>query len=232
MNDKQENYVGFALIIALIAGVTIVWNLKFDKIEHTQLISEHKDHKVWDHYQDDSLKIKKTDIQPIENSFPFRNISSEQYHDRRAYPGAPPVIPHPLMIGNIKLDQCLSCHLKGGVVPSLGKIAPVSPHPHFISCRQCHVPQMTQELFVDNNWDKVSPPKTDLSALPGGPPPIPHSLQLRENCNSCHGPKSSLVQLRSPHPERVNCRQCHVPALVKGDFTRKISSLPTKNDSK
>lgn len=39
---------------------------------------------------------------------------------------------------------------------------------------------------------------------------IPHGTQLRSDCLSCHGPPG-LVGLRTPHPDRQACVQCHAP---------------------
>ncbi len=48
-------------------------------------------------------------------------------------------------------------------------------------------------------------------ATPGAPPTIPHTLQLWENCLTCHAGSASRVEIRTSHPERPRCRQCHVP---------------------
>ncbi len=40
------------------------------------------------------------------------------------------------------------------------------------------------------------------------PPTIPHSLQNRTNCISCH--EAEIRPPVTPHPERKNCQQCHV----------------------
>jgi nitrate reductase cytochrome c-type subunit len=45
----------------------------------------------------------------------------------------------------------------------------------------------------------------------GAPPTIPHPLQLRENCLACHAGPASRPEIRTSHPERARCRQCHVP---------------------
>jgi hypothetical protein len=45
--------------------------------------------------------------------------------------------------------------------------------------------------------------------MPGSPPPIPHALQMRENCRACHAGPGAVSGLRTTHPERVTCRQCH-----------------------
>jgi nitrate reductase (cytochrome), electron transfer subunit len=131
------------------------------------------------------------------------------YHSRRAYPGAPPWIPHPVDDGDPLERGCLACHVDGGWVPRFQAYAPVVPHPDFTSCRQCHVPRTGQESFRPTTWETVPGPRIDRSALPGSPPPIPHALQMRENCVACHGGPAAVVEIRTTHPERVSCRQCH-----------------------
>jgi cytochrome c-type protein NapB len=52
-------------------------------------------------------------------------------------------------------------------------------------------------------------PEKGLRAWPGAPPTIPHPTNMRGECLSCHGPDGK-VGMRSSHPWRVSCRQCHV----------------------
>jgi nitrate reductase (cytochrome), electron transfer subunit len=137
----------------------------------------------------------------------------EVFYSRRAYPGAPPVIPHRLFEDrSFGGNSCLACHRDGGYSPPFKAFAPVTPHPNLVNCRQCHVPQPEKALFRPNDWTRISGPSINQEALPAGPPPIPHTLQLRENCVACHGGPGAVAEIRSPHPERANCRQCHVPA--------------------
>ncbi|OGH63538.1 MAG: hypothetical protein A3I06_05180 [Candidatus Lindowbacteria bacterium RIFCSPLOWO2_02_FULL_62_12] len=96
----------------------------------------------------------------------------------------------------------------------------MTPHPNFSSCRQCHVPRLTDKLFRETAWATVARPKTGLRAMPGAPPAIPHSLQMRENCLACHSGPSSVPAIRSSHPDRGNCRQCHVPRVTDEPFER------------
>lgn len=132
------------------------------------------------------------------------------YYRRRAYPGAPPVIPHPLKADmDREATSCLACHERGGFVVQWKAFAPVTPHPGFLSCRQCHVPAITEAVFRETRWQSVSPPSLKRSALPGSPPQIPHGLQMRENCIACHGGAAAPKEIRTSHPERVSCRQCH-----------------------
>ncbi|NER13655.1 cytochrome C [Leptobacterium flavescens] len=140
----------------------------------------------------------------------FRTL--ETYYDNRAYHGAPPSIPHPVeseisMGGKV----CLKCHQNGGFVEKYSAYAPVTPHPDMINCRQCHVAENASNLFKETNWEKKDAPAVGVNnAMEGSPPVIPHQLQLRENCLSCHAGPSAPVEIRVTHPERINCRQCHV----------------------
>lgn len=135
------------------------------------------------------------------------------YYERRAYPGAPPTIPH-----TVKLDMaeagnsCLQCHAQGDYVTKFSAYSPVTPHPEMTNCRQCHVPQQDASVFRAVDWHSVRPPTLGRTVLPGGPPPIPHALQMRENCLACHSGPAAIREIRSGHPERLQCRQCHVPA--------------------
>lgn len=135
------------------------------------------------------------------------------YYDNRAYPGAPPSIPHPVkeersMGGN----TCLQCHQNGGFADKFNAYAPVTPHPEMVSCRQCHIAQLTKTRFKETAFAKVLAPTVgNNNALLGSPPVIPHQIQMRENCLSCHAGPAAPKEIRVTHPERINCRQCHVP---------------------
>ena len=131
------------------------------------------------------------------------------YYARRAYPGAPPVVPHQVEEAQGGGKACLSCHRDGGWAPRFSAYAPVVPHPELTSCRQCHLPRAATETFRATTWDTVAPPAIHRAAMPGSPPPIPHGLQMRENCLACHAGPAAVVEIRTSHPERVNCRQCH-----------------------
>ena len=58
--------------------------------------------------------------------------------------------------------------------------------------------------------------------MEGSPPVIPHKLFMRENCLSCHAGPSAPKEIRMSHPERVNCRQCHVPGNTQEEFERSV----------
>lgn len=139
--------------------------------------------------------------------------SLDLFHTLRAYPGGPPVIPHP--VANVRTyggAVCLTCHADGGYVPKFEAYAPVTPHPDLLNCRQCHNPALTEGLFDESTFEPMASPDLNQRALPGGPPAIPHSLQMRENCLACHAGPGAVAEIRTTHPERTNCRQCHALA--------------------
>ncbi|WP_194767801.1 nitrate reductase cytochrome c-type subunit [Tamlana sp. I1] len=139
--------------------------------------------------------------------------SLKTYYNNRAYHGAPPSIPHPVANErSLGGNTCLQCHQNGGFVEKFDAYAPVTPHPEMVNCRQCHVAQKSNTLFKPANLVKVNAPEVgDNNALMGSPPMIPHQIQMRENCLSCHAGPAAPKEIRVTHPERVNCRQCHVP---------------------
>ncbi|GAA4296057.1 nitrate reductase cytochrome c-type subunit [Aestuariibaculum suncheonense] len=138
--------------------------------------------------------------------------SLQTYYKNRAYHGAPPSIPHPVA-SEISMGEnvCLKCHQNGGFVEKFNAYAPVTPHPEMVNCRQCHVAQVSETMFAGTSFYKAPPPEVgNNNALPGSPPIIPHQIQMHENCLSCHAGPSAPKEIRVTHPERVNCRQCHV----------------------
>jgi cytochrome c-type protein NapB len=147
------------------------------------------------------------------------------YYKLRQYPGSPPRIPHHVEPSFSKdAVSCLSCHESGGFSSEHNAFIPITPHPEKELCYQCHVPARGEDKnFVENDWVSITPPRLGRSQLPGSPPPIPHSLQMRENCISCHTGPGAVVEIRVEHSSRGNCRQCHVPMVqtepVK-EFTR------------
>ena len=149
------------------------------------------------------------------------------YYANRAYPGAPPTIPHKLLSEKgIGGKSCLQCHENGGHVAQFDAYSPITPHPNWLNCRQCHVPKKTEDLFKDTEWEKRKAPRIHQSAMRGSPPIMPHSLQNRENCLSCHVGPSAPKEIRVSHPERINCRQCHVPKKVNKPFERSGFTRP------
>ena len=132
----------------------------------------------------------------------------ESRYDLRAYEGAPPIIPHG--IEDLGRQSCLSCHRKGNA-RKFNRIAPVTPHPEQINCRQCHVPRAATGHFVETTFNPFQIVGTTIKSNPLGPPYIPHRLQDRQDCRSCHLSDSTPSELRPGHGDRTNCTQCHVP---------------------
>ena len=139
---------------------------------------------------------------------------------RRAYDGAPPVIPHETF-----QSPCIECHNREGVsVPGVG-FSPPSPHEATTGmsamsrCKQCHVERVTDNHFVGNRFSGL---KQDLRRgrrlNPVAPPVMPHSVFMRENCVACHSGPAAREPIRSSHPERERCAQCHVEQVTTGTF--------------
>ena len=134
----------------------------------------------------------------------------------RAYDGAPPTIPHDAAIGS-----CVTCHdADGAAIAGVG-VAPASPHGDgpasgaLRRCRQCHVPATPTALLVASRFTGLQQgPWKGSRATVGAPPRIPHALQMRGECLACHAGPGARVELRTTHPERVRCRQCHVPEVA------------------
>lgn len=141
--------------------------------------------------------------------------SASKRAERRSFPGAPPVIPHPPLSG-----QCVTCHTPtGSSRPPLG-FAPANPHTKTPGmsdesrCKQCHVFQTTQEVFVASTFEplginSVHGPKAHSLA----PPTIPHHQFMREDCAACHTGPASRPEIRCTHAERARCVQCHVRCI-------------------
>jgi nitrate reductase (cytochrome), electron transfer subunit len=126
----------------------------------------------------------------------------------RLFDGAPPTIPHD--VAELGRQDCLSCHLEGDAV-SDGQQATATPHPELERCQQCHVPQTLAGDFVASDFAGGVYPMGQR-AHAEAPWLIPHPLTMRENCLGCHGPEADEAALRTDHPERIRCQQCHVPA--------------------
>lgn len=129
----------------------------------------------------------------------------------RAFNGAPPTIPH--AIEQMSAESCMACHGEGFKSESL-RISKMS-HQFLANCTQCHVENnpshMTATLFRENNFVGLPAPKGGPRAFNGAPPMIPHSTWMRVNCMSCHG-FASEQGIRTTHPWRQNCQQCHAPS--------------------
>jgi len=139
---------------------------------------------------------------------------------RRAYDGAPPTIPH----DDFGMS-CAACHDAEGMPVGDVGFAPASPHEGTsragatARCRQCHVFVTGTGLFVGSDYVGLA---QDLHAggraTPGAPPTIPHRILMRENCLACHAGPGARENIRTSHPERTRCRQCHVPVTTRNGF--------------
>jgi nitrate reductase cytochrome c-type subunit len=142
--------------------------------------------------------------------------------ERRAYDGAPPVIPH----GNLGM-ACMNCHTERGLdLPGVG-FAPPMPHERtpglsaLARCTQCHVARETGAEFRGNDFRGL---RQDLRAgrrmHAFAPPVLPHPVFMRENCLACHDGPAAREEIRCTHPDRVRCLQCHVPSSGAPPFSR------------
>lgn len=171
----------------------------------------------------------------------------EAFRYLRAYPGAPPRIPHGLTPTEFRTSACKACHERGGYSRRFAAYVPLTPHPEMGMCLQCHVgdnavtgislpstdpnsrcplchgsggtPRAFTTATLD--WRTTAWPQLSRRAPNRSPPPIPHDLQSRGNCLACHAGPAAVAEIRTAHPERANCRQCHVALETEtARFTR------------
>lgn len=140
-----------------------------------------------------------------------RALAVEARAARRAFNGAPPVVPHP--VDEQSSATCLACHGTGMRVAD--RTAPVMSHEPRMQCLQCHVGVVAtrpgaEEPVVATTFVGLASGGKGPKAWEGAPPTIPHGIWMREDCASCHG-VAGLIGLRTTHPARKNCTACHVP---------------------
>jgi len=132
--------------------------------------------------------------------------------ERRAFDGAPPVVPHP--IDQVGTAGCLACHEHGYYVGKQ-RFAPMMSHIYMPNCTQCHVESQSRDLapfvLAGNSFEGKAAPVRGQRAWMGAPPTVPHTTLMRDNCLSCHGPMGASP-IQTTHPWRVNCLQCHAPS--------------------
>src|SRR5262245_60605859 len=136
---------------------------------------------------------------------PNRKRTLAVYYARRASPGDPPFIPHPIDASDESGRTCLACHIDRGWAPRFGAYTPVTPHPDLVPCQCWPAPQGAPTKA------RPAPPRLPV-VTPGKPPQLPHSLEMRENCRACHVGPGAVDELRTTHPERGACQQCHTLA--------------------
>lgn len=156
------------------------------------------------------------------------------YRSLRAYPGAPPRIPHGLTPAEFQTGGCKTCHERGGFSQRFGAYVPVTPHPEMgaclqchvgdaklmaialpgldpsARCRQCHAPGATRWTDSSLTWTPLAWPRLAPGSVGQPPPPVPHTLDMRGNCLACHAAPAGVQEIRTTHPERASCLQCHV----------------------
>ncbi|MEX0585250.1 MAG: diheme cytochrome c precursor [Pirellulales bacterium] len=160
------------------------------------------------------------EIKPSEEE---KRQSLQTRASRRAFNGAPPVIPH----GVERTDDaaCYACHGQGARIGDL--VANQMSHGFLANCTQCHAPPPPKpfagmDTAVENSFVGVSAPMQGERAYPGAPPTIPHSRWMRENCTACHG-LEGWAGMESTHPWRTNCTQCHAPSAT---LDQAVSATP------
>lgn len=150
--------------------------------------------------------------------------------ERRAYDGAPPVIPH--AINPRDVQSCTVCHGKDSNLVIAGRRPPVMSHPPLVNCIQCHTPMEglamlqhsgTVGLVVENQFTGQERVGGGTRAYPGAPPTVPHRIAMRQNCMACHGAGMPNAIVTS-HPMRANCLQCH--AQDAGYDNREMIAVP------
>lgn len=141
----------------------------------------------------------------------LKHTSLQARSERRAYNGAPPVIPHE--VDQLGSDTCLTCHGDGFRLEN--RTARQQPHPYLSQCVQCHAPTtpniLTPSMLAENLFVGVEAPFEGARAWPGAPPVVPHSTWMRDNCLACHGP-NGWPGMETTHPWRQQCLQCHAPS--------------------
>jgi cytochrome c-type protein NapB len=149
-----------------------------------------------------------------ERSEETRLVALSHRAKRRAFDGAPPVVPHP--IDQTGTASCLACHGEGLMIGK-GVWAPKMSHAMLIGCTQCHVEQQSAALeplpHPENQFQAFRATSSGSRAWPGAPPTMPHAVFMREQCMSCHGP-TGADPIRTSHPYRASCQQCHAPSAA------------------
>lgn len=179
---------------------------------------------TWPKMEDDSTRFY--------GSAPADTLSREavnaQRAQRRAFNGAPPVVPH--AIDQQSAASCLVCHVEGLRVGQV--VAPRMSHQTYANCTQCHVesinralPPTTGPRAAANLFKGLSAPGPGERAWPGAPPTIPHTTWMRENCNSCHGTLADKGLMTS-HPWRGSCMQCHAPSAEMNQWQALAADRP------
>lgn len=152
---------------------------------------------------------------PVEQTEEEKVATLERRRARRAYAGAPPTVPHGIQ--EKAPSACMACHGQGAQIAGLR--APAMSHKEYTMCSQCHAVKREPDTYVaglgeypqEHGFEGATEPSHGKRAWEGAPPTIPHPVFMRENCASCHGVHGAQG-MRSTHPARQSCQQCHAPA--------------------
>jgi cytochrome c-type protein NapB len=165
----------------------------------------------------EKLKQETPDLFSIAKGDPAQRAEAiDARKARRAYDGAPPTVPHP--VDQLSPANCIACHGEGKRIR--GAVASKMSHPFMQNCTQCHVPSggtditaedILSEPLAMNDFAGFVSPGNGKRAYEGAPPTIPHPTSMRSDCMSCHGP-NGVAGLRTSHPYRQSCTQCHAPS--------------------
>lgn len=139
----------------------------------------------------------------------MKQTSLQHRATRRAYNGAPPVIPHETL-ERPSAESCLACHESGAALGAF--TVPRMSHARYENCLQCHAPASGLRIQgpqpAPNRFSGSPAPLHGQRAWQGAPPTLPHTTHMREQCLSCHG-ATAAPGLQTTHPERQSCLQCH-----------------------
>jgi len=142
---------------------------------------------------------------------------------RRAFNGAPPTVPHD--VEQMSDASCVACHATALKVSD--NSAPIIPHTYYANCQQCHVaesPLFDAMPLAENSFVGLPTPTEGDRAWTGAPPVVPHATWMRENCRACHGPMGR-AGLRTSHPGRTNCLQCHARSASLDPYEPTVAAL-------
>jgi cytochrome c-type protein NapB len=76
----------------------------------------------------------------------FEGFRQDLRTGSRLYPGAPPTIPHKILMR----ENCAACHTGPAARAEI-----LTSHPERTRCRQCHVPVTTREVFLSSTGEDM-----------------------------------------------------------------------------
>jgi nitrate reductase (cytochrome), electron transfer subunit len=138
---------GIAVAIAVLAGLVFLVgeSLRPEKEspkEQLQVLRASRD-ALMQHSRTTGLAV---DMPPASGT---GRRSLKGYYTLRAYAGAPPIVPHEIDADIFRTQSCNICHERGGFVAKFNAYAPVTPHPQYANCLQCHA-RSGEGLFVES----------------------------------------------------------------------------------